>query len=126
MIGRCAGCGKTGQPKPVLRHVTECPAWLALLPARQLDPEAEYRRWLEQDRGDERDRRRERAIEASTAARQAVSGRFARSRDLDAELDEVSLAYVTEDPVAQVRLLELAREAGGEFMRGLEQADGQF
>jgi hypothetical protein len=87
VIGRCAGCGKTGQPKPVLRHVAECPDWLALPPERQLDPEAEYRRWLEQDRGDERDQRRERAIEASTAARQAVGARFARSRDLDTELD---------------------------------------
>ncbi len=85
--GRCAGCGKTGQAKPVRRHVAECPAWLALPPVRQLDPEAEYRRWQEQDRGDEHDRRRERAIEASTAARAAVSGRFARSRDLDGELD---------------------------------------
>jgi hypothetical protein len=84
---RCAGCGTTGQPKPVGRHVVECPAWLALPPARQLDPEAEYRRWLEQDREDERDARRERAIEANIAARVAVSGRFARSRDLDAELD---------------------------------------
>jgi len=87
VTGRCAGCGKTGQPKPVLRHVAECPAWLALSPARQLDPEAEYRRWQEQDRDGERDQRRERAIEASTSARQAVSARFARSRDLDGELD---------------------------------------
>ena len=87
MIARCAGCGKTGQPKPVSRHVTECPDWLALPPGRQLDPEAEYRRWLEQDRDGERDQRRERAIEASTAARAAVSGRFACSRDLDNELD---------------------------------------
>ena len=84
MIGRCSGCGKTGQPKPVRRHVAECPAWLALPPGRQLDPEAEYRRWQEQDRDTERDARRGRAIEASTAARQAVSARFARSRDLDA------------------------------------------
>lgn len=92
MIARCAGCGKTGQPKPVSRHVVECPDWLALTPARQLDPEAEYRRWLEQDRGDERDARRERAIEASTAARVAAGGRFAVSRDLDSELDAVEAA----------------------------------
>jgi hypothetical protein len=87
VTGRCAGCEKTGQPVPMRRHVAECPAWLALPPERQLGPEAEYRRWLEQDREDERDQRRERAIEASTAARAAVSGRFARSSDLDAELD---------------------------------------
>jgi hypothetical protein len=65
----------------------ECPQWLALPPERQLDPEAEYARWQSGDREDERDARRERAIEANTAARAAVSGRFARSRDLDAELD---------------------------------------
>ena len=88
MIGRCAGCGKTGQPKPLRLHVTECPDWLALPSQKQLDPEAEYRRWQDENRDDERDERRERAIEASTAARQAVSARFARSRDLDAELDE--------------------------------------
>ena len=70
------------------KHVAECPDWLALPPVRQLDPEAEYRRWQSQDRDGERDQRRERAIEASTAARAAVSGRFARSRDLDYELDE--------------------------------------
>ena len=87
MIGRCAGCGRTGQPKPLRRHVTECPPWLALSPERQLGPEAEYRRWQDEDRDGERDERRERAIEASTAARAAVSGRFARSRDLDSELD---------------------------------------
>jgi hypothetical protein len=69
------------------RHVVECGPWLALPPARQLDPEAEYRRWQSQDREDERDARRGRAIEATTAARAAVSARFARSRDLDAELD---------------------------------------
>jgi hypothetical protein len=88
VIGRCAGCAKTGQPRPMSRHVVECRFWLALPPERQLGPEAEYRRWQEQDREDERDQRRERAIEANTAARQAVSARFARSRDLDYELDE--------------------------------------
>jgi len=87
VIGRCAGCTKTGQPKPLRGHVAECPSWLALPPGRQLDPEAEYRRWQDEDRDAQRDQRRERAIEASTAARQAVSARFARSRDLDAELD---------------------------------------
>jgi len=87
VIGRCAGCGRTGQPKPLRLHVAECPDWLALPPGRQLDPEAEYRRWQDEDRDGERDQRRERAIESSTAARQAVSARFARSRDLDGELD---------------------------------------
>ena len=53
--GRCAGCRKTGQPAPLRTHVTECAAWLALPPDRQLDPEAEYRRWIEQDRDTERD-----------------------------------------------------------------------
>jgi hypothetical protein len=87
VTARCAGCGKTGQPRPLRTHVTECGDWLALPPARQLDPEAEYRRWQAEDREDERDARRERAIEASTAARAAVSARFAVSRDLDAEVD---------------------------------------
>jgi hypothetical protein len=70
------------------RHIVECPQWLALPPDRQLDPEAEYARWQSRDREDERDQRRERAIEANTAARDAAGLRFARSRDLDAELDE--------------------------------------
>lgn len=70
------------------KHVVECGDWLALPPDRQLDPEAEYRRWQEQDKDAERDARRERAIEATTAAREAAGARFARSRDLDAELDE--------------------------------------
>jgi hypothetical protein len=83
--GRCAGCGKTGQLRT---HVTECELWLALPPARQLGPEAEYRRWLDQDRDTERDARRDRAIEATTAAHAAVGARFAKSRDLDAILDE--------------------------------------
>jgi hypothetical protein len=87
VIGRCAGCGKTGQPRPVGRHVVECPQWLALAPERQLDPEAEYLRWQSRDREDERDARRGRAIEANIAARDAAGLRFARSRDLDAELD---------------------------------------
>jgi hypothetical protein len=87
VTGRCSGCGRTGQPKPLARHVTECPDWLALPPDRQLDPEAEYRRWQAGDKDAERERRREQAIEANTAARAAVAGRFARSRDLDAELD---------------------------------------
>ncbi len=86
--GRCAGCRKTGQPKPLRTHVTECADWLALPPARQLDPEAEYRRWIEQDRDAERGRHREQAIAATTAAHAAVGARFARSRDLDAILDE--------------------------------------
>lgn len=88
MTGRCAGCGKTGQSCSLGRHVVECLPWLDLPPARQLDPEAEYRRWQDEDREDERDARRDRAIEANTAARQAASVRFARSRDLDYELDE--------------------------------------
>lgn len=88
VTGRCAGCGKTGQPKPMRKHVVECGDWLALPPEKQLDPEPEYRRWHEQDRDAEREARREQAIEATTAARAAVSARFARSRDLDAELDE--------------------------------------
>lgn len=87
MTGRCAGCGKTGQPRPLVRHVVECPGWLALAPERQLDPEAEYARWQAEDRDAERDARRERAIEASTAARAMVASRFARSRDLDELLD---------------------------------------
>lgn len=87
MTGRCAGCQKTGQPKPLRKHVVECPSWLALPPERQLDPEAEYARWQQQDRDAERDARRERAIADNTAARAAVSARFATSRDLDAELD---------------------------------------
>ena len=82
--GRCAGCGKTGQLRT---HVTECGPWLALPPARQLGPEAEYRRWLEQDRDAERDVRRDRAIAATTAAHAAAGARFSRSRDLDAILD---------------------------------------
>ena len=89
MTGRCAGCGKTGQPKPMRKHVVECADWLALPPERQLEPEAEYRRWQDEDKDDERDQRREQAIEATQAARAAVSGRFASSRDLDAELDEL-------------------------------------
>jgi hypothetical protein len=86
-VARCAGCGTTGQPKPMRTHVTECDPWLALPPSRQLDPEAEYRRWQEQDREDERDQRRERAIADNTAARAASGVRFAASRDLDAEVD---------------------------------------
>ena len=86
--GRCAGCGKAGVQKMMNTHVTECSYWLALPPVRQLDPEAEYRRWLDQDRDDERDARRDRAIAATTAAHAAVGARFAKSRDLDAILDE--------------------------------------
>lgn len=88
MTGRCAGCGKTGQPKPLRKHVVECPDWLALPSARQLSPEAEQARWQLEDKDAERDARRERAIEATTAARAAVAPRFARSRDLDYELDQ--------------------------------------
>jgi hypothetical protein len=73
------------------RHVTECESWLALPPGRQLDPVAEYARWRAEDREGERDTRRDRAIEANTAARAAVGARFARSRDLDAELDGAGL-----------------------------------
>jgi hypothetical protein len=86
--GRCAGCGKAGVQKVMRTHVTECPDWLALPPSRQLAPEAEYRRWLDQDRDGERDARRDRAIEATTAAHAAVGARFAKSRDLDAIVDE--------------------------------------
>lgn len=88
MTGRCSGCGKTGQPKSLRTHVTECRPWLALPPARQLGPEQEYRRWLDQDRDGERDDRRDRAIAATTAAHAAAGARFARSPDLDALLDE--------------------------------------
>jgi len=87
--GRCAGCGKTGPPKPLRTHVTECGAWLALPPSRQLGPEREYQRWLEQDRDAERDARRAQAIEATTAAHAQAGERFASSRDLDAILDEM-------------------------------------
>jgi hypothetical protein len=87
--GRCAGCGKTGPPRPLRVHVTECPGWLALPPARQLGPEAEHRRWLAHDRDAERDARREQAIAATTAAHAAAGKRFARSRDLDVVLDEL-------------------------------------
>ena len=87
VTGRCAGCGKTGPPKPLSRHVTECGAWLALPPGRQLGPEQEYRRWESEDKGGERDARRDRAIADNTAARAASSARFARGSDLDAILD---------------------------------------
>lgn len=87
MTGRCAGCGKTGPPKPMRKHVVECLDWLALPPDRQLGPEAEYGRWQLEDREAERDARRERAIADNTAARAVAGARFACSRDLDAELD---------------------------------------
>lgn len=90
--GRCAGCGKTGQPKPLRTHLTECPDWLALPADRQLGPEQEYRRWLADDRGAEREAHRRDAIEATTSARAEAGKRFARSRDLDAVLDELEEA----------------------------------
>lgn len=74
------------------KHVVDCPDWLGLPPARQLEPEAEYRRWLEQDRDAERDQRREQVIAATESARAASSARFARSSDLDAELDDLEEA----------------------------------
>lgn len=73
------------------KHVVECPDWLALPTERQLEPEPEYLRWQEQDRDADRDRRRELAIEATETARAAAGERFARSRDLDAELDELEV-----------------------------------
>ena len=89
MTGRCAGdgCGKTGPACKLRKHVVECEAWLALPPERQLDPEAEHLRWLEQDKDDERAARRERAIADNTAAAATALSRFAVSRDLDAILD---------------------------------------
>jgi hypothetical protein len=88
MTGRCAGCGKTGQPAPLRRHVVECPDWLALPPGRQVEPVAEYRRWLDEDRESDYARHREQVIISVKAARAVAGARFARSRDLDALLDE--------------------------------------
>lgn len=87
VTGRCAGCHKTGPPRPLRKHVVDCLDWLALPPARQLDPEKEYARWQAEDKDDERAARRERAISQTTAARSVAGARFAVSRDLDAILD---------------------------------------
>ncbi len=74
-IGRCSGCGRTGQPKKMQQHVLECSAYLDLFgtdPDRCLDPETEQARHRAAD-----------TVEARAARRDV------RLRRRFAEIDEV-------------------------------------
>jgi hypothetical protein len=83
--GRCAGCTKVA-PVPAIRiHVVDCPAWQKLYaadPARALEPVAEYQRWLDEDKDDERDQHRERAVAETAERRAAGTVRFAKPKDI--------------------------------------------
>jgi hypothetical protein len=51
--GRCAGCRKTGELKPIVLHVIMCADWAALYqkdPAAALGAAEEYQRWRRDDR----------------------------------------------------------------------------
>ncbi len=80
-IGRCSGCGRTGQPKKLYPHVLECPDYLALFredPARCLDPESEQARYRAADTAESRAEKRS----------ERLSVRFA-------EIDEVYQRQIT-------------------------------
>lgn len=72
---RCAGCGKTDKSAQVIvEHIRYCPDYAALYardPAAALDPVAEYRRWVAEDRADERVQHREDVIAVSEGRRDA-------------------------------------------------------
>jgi hypothetical protein len=84
--GRCAGCGGTDSScQRIKKHVQKCPDFLALYrtdPARALDPEAEYRRWVAEDRRDEAAQRRRAVIEEAESSRAQRASRFATPPDV--------------------------------------------
>lgn len=85
--GRCAGCGKTHQSCKVIRtHTMSCPDYLKLFkesPEKALDPEAEHRRWNEEENSDE----------ARAEAKDVrLQKRFA---ELDAKRDEQTTRWST-------------------------------
>jgi hypothetical protein len=90
MPGRCAGCGETGSVPRVARHVFRCDKWAALFrhdPALALDPEAEYQRWLAEDKDDEREQRRE-VVAVQTETRRAAGLTRFRTRDILADEED--------------------------------------
>lgn len=78
--GRCAGCGKVSQSCKVIKnHIIGCPDWKALYlrdPARALEPEAEYRRWQDEDVDAEREDRKAQASAEAAQQRAAMADRF--------------------------------------------------
>jgi hypothetical protein len=90
MPGRCAGCGKTGSASKISRHIADCARWAELFgtsPDAALDAETEYQRWLEHDKEDERDQRRETHVLAVRQRREEGHERW-RSRDILADDEE--------------------------------------
>lgn len=87
IAGRCAGCGETSKSASEIReHTRYCPDYRALYardPAAALDPEAEYQRWVSEDRGAERAGRREDAVAEADRRR-------AEQRDLLAVQDPLA------------------------------------
>lgn len=52
-LGRCAGCGFQGSVRAAQAHVSRCPAYAVLFrdaPERALDPVAEFRRALAENK----------------------------------------------------------------------------
>lgn len=86
MTGRCAGCGLTDRDADKTReHVRYCPAYKALhdqSPERALDPEAEYERWIQLERGIAREGRKVAAVHEVERRRAEQTGRWATPPDI--------------------------------------------
>lgn len=82
--GRCPGCGETGPHKAILTHTATCEKYAALFrehPERALDPQAEHKRYLAEDRGAEKETALADRVARTQSARSAMAERF-RTRDL--------------------------------------------
>lgn len=92
MPGRCAGCERTDKSADTTReHTRYCPAFKVLFeqsPERALDPETEYRRWVELERGIAREGIRQIAIREAERRRAVQAERWATPPDI---LDEEEL-----------------------------------
>jgi hypothetical protein len=84
--GRCGGCGKTGTPKAIARHIVDCEPYQELYarnPTRALDPEAEYARWEAEDKQAARQAAHAGVVTANAQRKADQAGRFARLPDPD-------------------------------------------
>lgn len=95
--GRCAGCGMVRTShRSVAEHIRNCGPYLVLWresPDRALDPEAEFRRWQEEDRNPEakdlaREQRLNGIFATIDAARDKATRRFRTPPDILADDEE--------------------------------------
>jgi hypothetical protein len=85
-IGRCSGCGLSHKDSALVReHTRYCRKYAALYardPGLVLEPEAEFIRWRDDDRGKEREEHRGEVIAEADRRRAVQADRWATPPDI--------------------------------------------